>query len=1436
MWRIRWGSLRTKIIVWSFVPAAIILFAVALITFTAYQQVTEELVIERDQELTRLSASQLATELAEYTDLLTALARTVGIYHNDPAAQRDTLMGASNRLAIFDAGALILDTFGTVVAAEPKRPEILGQDWSDRICFRETVRSQISGFQGQVFSDIVTDGPGGAKVICVAVPITGEQGEFLGAMAGMFRLGATTVSAFYGDIVKLRLKESGSVYLVDGNGRVIYHSDPDHIGEDSSTQPIVQQVLNGQMGAVRTRNFEGQDIVASFAPVPGTAWGLVAEENWTALTIGYRGYQQFLLFLLALGVVVPAIVVAIGVRQITRPIVELIGATQAVAQGDLGQTITAHTGDEIEELASQFSLMSAQLQESYAHLEQRVAERTKELAALNAIAAVVSRSLDLQEILEDALDKTLEVTGLEAGGIYLLQKDDEVLTIVAHKGLSAQSVAEIDNLKMGEGFSGHVVQTGEPLVVRDVSTDPRLTRSAVKEAGFHSVAIFPLVSRGKVLGSLFVMTRGYREFSQQDTELLTSIGHQIGVAMENARMFRDTARQVQELRVLTDASRIISSVLDQDQLLQALYEQITRIAPADFYLIALYDKVTNVVSIEINVDEGVHYPKDQYVLDKGLLKLVIHNQQLLRFHSLTEEKARLDVEIVPSGSSKVNHGWLGVPMLYGDKVMGAIAVGSYQRGAFDEGHQQILASIANEAAVALENARLYAEAQQRAEEQAVLNELGQALTARLNVEQVLDEAYRGASRLLDTTNFYVALYNPDEDEITFAIDVKEGELRKPYTTRQAGRGLTEHIIRHRTPLLIEENLPKRLEEMGIELIGPVAFSWLGVPLMIGHRVIGVMAVQSYTTPRVYDKHDQNLLTAIASQAAIAIQNAHLFEETSSRAERLAVINRIASAASATLHLDDLLERVYQEIVPAFQADAFFIALYDQETNELDFRFQVDQGVREPPERLPLGVGLASLVVIEKKPLVIRDEQERNRLLSSPHTFGTMKRAASWLGAPMLVGQRVIGVISVQAYRPYAWGEEDQLLLLTIADQVAVALENARLFAEAEQRMQELEALYRADEELYRHLRLDEVLQALTDVTVDILQADKSSLMVWDAQREKLTVRAARGFHPESIAQMVFSLNEGVVGRVAASGEPIIVEDTHTDPSVATRITEPEGIRSFMNVPIKIGGQIFGVFNVDYLQPRGFGAQEQRLFLALAQRAALAIENAQLYEQAQQVAMLEERQRLARELHDAVTQTLFSASLIAEVLPRLWELDANEGKKRLDELRELTRGALAEMRTLLLELRPAALIDAEIGALLRQLGESIIGRARVPVIVEVEGECSVPLDVKVALYRIAQEALNNVAKHSGASQATVSLRCASPQLPPRVGGEKGRVVELCVSDDGQGFDTEDISPDHLGLGIMRERAEAIGATLKIESQIGHGTQVAIVWPSTSVKGS
>lgn len=204
---------------------------------------------------------------------------------------------------------------------------------------------------------------------------------------------------------------------------------------------------------------------------------------------------------------------------------------------------------------------------------------------------------------------------------------------------------------------------------------------------------------------------------------------------------------------------------------------------------------------------------------------------------------------------------------------------------------------------------------------------------------------------------------------------------------------------------------------------------------------------------------------------------------------------------------------------------------------------------------------------------------------------------------------------------------------------------------------------------------------------------------------------------------------------------------------------------------------------------------------------------------QMAAVLEERQRLAQNLHDAVNQSLFSAGLIAEVLPRLWERSPVEARRSLEDLRRLTRGALAEMRGLLGELQPLILTDTELGDLLHQLGSALTGRTNIPVTVTVEGESILPADVQVVLYRLCQEALNNIAKHARATQVTINLDYALEG------------VNIRIRDNGRGFDPDRTPEGHYGLNIMRQRAEAIGASLTIASQRGQGTEIAITWAET-----
>ena len=260
----------------------------------------------------------------------------------------------------------------------------------------------------------------------------------------------------------------------------------------------------------------------------------------------------------------------------------------------------------------------------------------------------------------------------------------------------------------------------------------------------------------------------------------------------------------------------------------------------------------------------------------------------------------------------------------------------------------------------------------------------------------------------------------------------------------------------------------------------------------------------------------------------------------------------------------------------------------------------------------------------------------------------------------------------------------------------------------------------------------------------------------------------------------------------------------------------KGVHAWMWVPVAVKDRIIGSVGVAHVEPDFFTPHHADLALTVANQAAITLVNAELFENAQALAALQERQRLAQNLHDAVNQSLFSAGLIADILPRLWDRNQDEARKSLNDLRRLTRAAQAEMRALLAELRPDAITDTDLGDLLSLLGSALAGRINIPVTVNVAKEVVLPAEVQVAFYRVCQEALNNVTKHAKAKRVDIDLK------------HEGADVEMHIHDDGKGFNSQSAVPGHYGLGMMRERAEAVGARLSITSQAGHGTELLMQW--------
>jgi nitrate/nitrite-specific signal transduction histidine kinase len=529
---IRRSGLRAKIIVWFLIPTAIILSAVAGLSFYASQRVTEDLGFERNRDRTRLLANQLSADLAAYQEPLRSLAakaEPAALYRQQVTLDREWPGG---ELRAFDAGVLVLDGDGVVQAAVPDAYHLFGEPLPDLVASPSTASGANLGF-----TDLLFDRFADQDVIALAYPIADAPDAMQGSVVGLFHAerGATRTSVFYRNIWNLYIGRQETAFLVDGDGRVIFHPDTFFIGDDFSHLKPVQRALNREANAIRATNIEGRDVVVGFAPVHRTAWALVTEEPWSEIIRTSRPYTRFMLALLALGVVVPVVVVALGVRRITDPIAEMIEAARRIAGGDFGQTIDVDTGDELETLAEQFNAMSTELEASYAHLEQRVADRTQELATLNAISAVVSRSLALDETMDAALEKTLETMDLEAGAAFRL--NGPTLNLMAHRGLSDQFVRRVEELPLRDSIASQAVGEAAP-VARPVDDYPEgPLKALLQEEELQTVVSVPLTAKGQTLGVLNLATHTSRTLTPAERSLLTAIGQQTGVAVENARLY-----------------------------------------------------------------------------------------------------------------------------------------------------------------------------------------------------------------------------------------------------------------------------------------------------------------------------------------------------------------------------------------------------------------------------------------------------------------------------------------------------------------------------------------------------------------------------------------------------------------------------------------------------------------------------------------------------------------------------------------------------------------------------------------------------------------------------------------------------------------------------------------------------------------------------------
>jgi len=502
-----------------------------------------------------------------------------------------------------------------------------------------------------------------------------------------------------------------------------------------------------------------------------------------------------------------------------------------------------------------------------------------------------------------------------------------------------------------------------------------------------------------------------------------------------------------------------------------------------------------------------------------------------------------------------------------------------------------------------------------------LHRAGLDLIAERNSDDLLRSIVSRAMDLVQADAGSLSLHRPEQDVLEVAVAVGS-QATSSGTLIQRGEGASGKVLESGQSVTTDGN-----QNRGGHAPRPQRYARhaavTAVPIRQDGDLLGVLEVTKATVG-AFSRDDADLLNLLAIQAAAAIHNARLYQETALRANHQATINRIAHAVSKTLDLNAVAQVVHREIETAFEPDAFFLALYDEETNELDYRLQVDDGMVVPPERVPLEDGLTASVIKQQEPLLIRDFEKEREHLPPGELWGTMETPASWLGVPMQVADRTIGVICVQAYRPAAYREVDQQLLSTIAEQIGVAVANARLYEETAHRLAQTQVLREFMLAAASTLDFDQVLRRTLKALHTTVGAEFISFAMPDPEDKSLRLHpSCIGFSKE-MDDPSAKLSASVCRRAYLTGEPVVVGDIKSDPFFHPMAQET---RSELAVPVIVNGQVLGVLSAGSPRQNAFDEQDVDFYTTIASQLSIALENARLFqaerEQRQQTEALEE---------------------------------------------------------------------------------------------------------------------------------------------------------------------------------------------------------------------
>jgi signal transduction histidine kinase len=547
-----------------------------------------------------------------------------------------------------------------------------------------------------------------------------------------------------------------------------------------------------------------------------------------------------------------------------------------------------------------------------------------------------------------------------------------------------------------------------------------------------------------------------------------------------------------------------------------------------------------------------------------------------------------------------------------------------------------------------------------------------------------------------------------------------------------------------------------------------------------------------------------------------------------RAQHAALRAEVSEALTRRMTLPEMLQRCTEAMV--HHLHAAFARIWTLKPGEDVLVLQASAGMythlNGEHGRIPMGDLEIGMIARERRPLLTNEVQIDPHITDKE--WARREKMIALAGYPLLMEEHVVGVMGMFAREPLLEDTLDALasVAYAIAQGIGRKWAEEQLEERVNERTQELALLLEISRDFASTLKLKPLLNTILAQLKAVV--DYHAVALYALQDDRLTVLNYQGELPLESIKWLLSLFEQDMTSILQGHQhnPLMIDnlyqDTHFSQLSAEEVgsspsTGPAHLRSWMGVPLMAKERAIGFLMLAHDQPHYYTQRRANLVGALANQAAVALENARLYEQAQELAVLQERQRLARELHDSVAQALYSIALGARTARALLDRDPGKAVEPLDYVLELAQAGQAEMRALIFELRPESLEIEGLVMTLQKQAEAIQARYGLKVVMEPAEEPVLPLIVKEALYRIAQEALHNSVKHANATVVELRLRDLATEMM------------LEVIDNGVGFHPEQPFPGHMGLQSMRERVGQLGGTLEITSAAGQGVQIRVVIP-------